>query len=227
MLRKYFIISLTLILFSCGDDQSDKVNNLTQLKDYNELVKENIVRKPKSDTLALGFVFGQTSDTVEKHIQKLIDQDKLKPKTSSTFSLVTISGYPYELFLSDSTSCESLMTYSLYNNKLATLTFFISTSMEDVINGRPTEILNLLEKKFGSYQATTMDSSNSTEPKPTYYWFDGYKKISFTEILTGDYVIEYSDIRVENENKLIKNKQDSIDAELRKKKIENSQNDLK
>ena len=98
--------------------------------------------------------------------------------------------------------------------------------MQDVINDRPKEILNLLERKYGTYQAATMDSSG-TKPKPTYYWFDGYKKISFAEISTGDFVIEYSDMRVEAEKKLVENKQDSIEAEVRKKKIESSQDDLK
>lgn len=223
MLKIFSIISLTF-LFACNSNDSSKNDTRTTLKSYEDLAKENSAIKPKSDTIALGFVFGQSEKEVEKHFISLVDQKKVESKSTWELSMlgttINLTGYPYELFLSDTVSCKTIISYGFYKDKLATLTFFGRTSVPI------DEVRSLLENKFGTFQTTKSDSSSYT-PKLTYYWFDGYKQIALTESPVVSFAIEYTDIRTEIAKMFDKISQDSIDAVIHKQKSESSKSDLK
>ena len=223
MLKRIFILAL-VGLFSCNDTKREQEQAAEKPKDYKDLVKINSNLKPKSDTIALGFVFGQTEQEVEKHFDKLVNEKKVDPKTVWEIPLfdtkINLKGYPYELFLSDTVSCRTLISYSFYNNKLSTLTFFCYTDLSTE------KVRELLENKFGKYQTTKTDSS-SYSSKPSYFWFDGYKQIALVDGSLTSFGLEYTDLRTEVAKDNDKKLQDSLDLENRKKKAENSKEDLK
>lgn len=216
MLKVFLLVSIVFIA-SCDGKNSPKTE-AREIKSCDILAKENMQLRPKTDSIALGFVLGQEEKDIEAHIVELIAQNKLREDVTWNLGILgEIYGWGYDLFLNDSlnTKYETLIGYSTYKGKLASLTIFGNTKVDIQI------LVNFLSKRLGEYSCTKLDGN-----KTDYLWFDGYKQVILTNRILP-FVIEYTDIRVAAEKILDKEKADSIHDRNLRQKAERSKDDFK
>jgi len=194
------------------------------MKSYSVLVSKNFDKKPKNDSIALGFHLRQPAASVEKHFKELVETKKLGEKTDWNLGFTIVPGvYPYKLYLSDTTSVEAYVTSANYNDSLITLTIFgdipAPGKQFDYDN-----VISFMRNRFGPEQTIEKDDD---EISYKYHWFDGYKNIVLARTRNLFFAIEYRDLFADSARKKLLTDVNSVLKENEKEKIKDAKTDIK
>lgn len=201
---KKIIIQLTimlLILNSC--EKIERKNEEKKLIEHRETELSKNIRK---DTIFLDFVFGMSENEFEKHLRKLIGQEKLK---------IDDLGYYYYTFNFGENeipkSGKATFSPEYFENKLFKLS--ISVSSDELISSPLLTQLKLVSIYSDKYGFNYFREKSAITEEDNFIWIEGNREI---ELVAGisDARIFYTDLiaekksKISNETQAIENKKE-------------------
>jgi len=184
-----------------------------------EIVNEQLAINSKDNATFLDFTLGSTKQEAQKHISKLIKEKKLKGESTWDLTFATIKGYPYQLQLNDTISCDCAVADNYFDNKLYTLTAYVFGDC------KTKDLISFLTKLYGEPNFEEIKKEGYSERKK-YYWISGNKEVLLTDVASFN-AIEFTDLRLKIKDKEFRATIDTLKTEIGKEKAKETQADFK
>lgn len=211
---------LFLMLNSCQNAQVNKASNkVKEVKNYSEIVNKQLALNSKDNTSFLDFVLGSSKGEAQKHISQLIKEKKLKQQSTWDLTFAQIEGYPYQLQLNESLSCDCAVTTTYLENKLYTLTVMVFGDCKTA------DLKSFLTKIYGEPNYEEIKKEKYPEQKKC-YWIMGNKEILLSDIASFN-AIEFTDLRLKMKDKEFWAQIDTLQTETGKEKAKETKGDFK
>lgn len=209
-------------------EKADSLKNLI-LKEQKLMTYEGM-KENRNDTTFLNFILGSSEKEVNKHISELLKQNKIKDKTSYTFTLgygeyaqrVKLSGYEIDFYPADY-SCKGLIQLKYFNENLSSveITLFNAPEGKSVVF----DVDKMYTKKYG---ATRKYSSfyNNEESKYFYHFWRESNKAIYISKISSFVTINYDDLIAKHEKETLIKELENIKKEDSSQKSEETQKDI-
>ena len=181
-----------ILIYSCMETSKPKSKYMSdyEYKKHRDLILDSL--KSRNDTVILNFTFGMKESEYNRHIKKLITNNKLRQKSEIKINVGSqnykVDGYQYDFYLS-SKKYNSLLKGSFHQNKLnkvEIILYNVDTYTEDML-------VDMYKSKYGDFLREEPESGSMI-----YFWIIDNLEIKIQYFITqGLIFITYNDLIVE------------------------------
>jgi len=188
---KKYALSLLILFFlvSCQENQSKK-----QKQTYGELVKTELSKNVKNETIFLGLKFGMGGEEVRNYFKDLVSQGKLQ---LVPHEYVSDKGkiYIYKFnFGAKNPSLQNIQsTFKTFyiNDKLYKLRISVESEKDTLLQTLKAKLKEEYISKYGQNYIIRENDYNNSE---TYQWINGNMMIEISEGLSNNILIIYTNL---------------------------------
>jgi hypothetical protein len=215
-------LSLVLLIFSCINSNSGKVETVKAEKPYQQIVAEELASGKRYDTIFLDFKFGMRENEVEKKFDDLMSKGKVFEKSTVQIPYlntnITLFGHLYDFHL-DTNIYQSIIQKNYYNDSLFIMTVVIFKGYD---SNTYNKLIDLYKTKYGDFKKDTVESYSNKKT----IWIKSNREIDITELTGIGISIEYTDLKTKNSKLLSEKKQKEIEQKKNVEKAKETKSNI-